>query len=558
MLPHTSFEEGSKFMSWFKANTSAGRLLYSIVILTLVTMGFCIFLSTTQSVDANSGSKAANVVPEATFAANTATLGAIPDSDVGSPACQNNSTTSRDVTFTASGLSGSISSVSVSFSASHTYLQDLEVTLIAPSAQQLLLFSATGTTTTVANSCTGNTNDLSTANTYTFADSASANWWTSAASGNPVPTSTSRTVVSGIGGTTNPPATTSLNTAFAGATANGTWTLRFRDRGAGDTGTVTAASLTITTSAVAPTQHVIDYNGDGKSDYSVVRNTGGGSGGQVTWFNSINGTGVTAAYAWGISTDFFTPCDFDGDAKTDIAVWRPSTPGNSFFYILQSQTSTLRLVNFGQSGDDPTVIGDYDGDGKCDPAVYRAGLVAGAQSTWYYLGSLSNPSNNITYVPWGLNGDFPAPGDYNGDGKGDFVVQRNDGGGNARFWELLSNGTTDNTNVFGFPTDVIVPGDYDGDGKTDLAIVRGVSGAIQWWQKLSSTGTVQAATFGLSATDFPTQGDYDGDGKTDIAIWRPSATAGASAFWIAGSAGNTFAVPFGQNGDYPVANYNAH
>src|SRR5215470_6612285 len=127
-------------MSWFKANTSAGRLLYSVVILTLVTMGFCIFLSTTQSVDANSALKSANLVPEATFQADTATLGGIPDSNVGTPVCQNNSTTMRDVTFTASGLTGAISSVSVSFNASHTFLQDLEVTLIAPSAQSLLLF----------------------------------------------------------------------------------------------------------------------------------------------------------------------------------------------------------------------------------------------------------------------------------------------------------------------------------------------------------------------------------------------------------------------------------
>ena len=544
-------------MSWFKANTSAGRLLYSVVILTLVTMGFCIFLSTTQSVDANSNSKAANLVPEATFPANTATLGAIPDSDVASPACQNNSTTFKDVTFTASGLTGSITSVSVSFSASHTYLQDLEVTLIAPSAQQLLLFSATGTTTTVANSCTGNTNDLSTANTYTFADSASANWWTSAAAGSPVPTSTSRTVITGIGGAANPPATTSLNTTFAAATANGTWTLRFRDRGAGDTGTVTAASLTITTGgAVAPTQHVVDFNGDGKTDFSVVRNLAGGApSGQLRWFNAVNGTGATTAFDWGLGSDFITPCDFDGDSKTDIAVWRPSAPGASFFYILQSQTSTLRQVNFGQTNDDPTVIGDYDGDGKCDPAVYRAGATAGSQSTWFYLGSLNNPSGNITYVPWGLNGDFPAPGDYNGDGKGDFVVQRAEGS-NARFWELLSNGTTNNTNLFGFPTDVVVPGDYDGDGKTDIAIARAVSGSIQWWQLLSSTGTAQAQTFGLSASDFPVQGDYDGDGKTDIAIWRNS----SGVFWFtqSGSGGAVGNFGLGSSGDIPTANYNAH
>jgi hypothetical protein len=309
---------------------------------------------------------------------------------------------------------------------------------------------------------------------------------------------------------------------------------------------------------VAPTQHVVDFDGDGKTDFSTIRNIGSGATGQLRWFNALNSTGATTAIDWGLGSDFFTPCDFDGDTKTDIAVWRPSTPGNSLFYILQSQTSTLRLVTFGQSGDDPSVIGDYDGDGKCDPAVYRAGASAGAQSTWFYLGSLNNPSGNITFVPWGSNGDFPAPGDYNGDGKADFVIQRNDGGGVARFWELLSNGTTNSTNVFGFPTDFIAPGDFDGDGKTDLSIVRGVaSGGVEWWQKLSSNGAVQATAFGTAATDFPGQGDYDGDGKTDIAIWRPGSPG---VFWYtkSGSGGAVGNFQLGGPGDLPTAEYNVH
>ncbi len=309
---------------------------------------------------------------------------------------------------------------------------------------------------------------------------------------------------------------------------------------------------------VAPVQHALDFNGDGKTDFPVVRNTGGGPQGQITWFILLNGTGVTNAYEWGLASDTFVPVDYDGDDKSDIAVWRPAAATVAAFYILQSATNTARVEAFGQNGDDPRVANDYDGDGKADLAVYRAGAVAGAQSTWFYRGSLNNPSGNVTYVGWGMNGDFPGPGDYDGDGKNDFVIQRNNGGGQARFW-MLQTTAGFNSIVFGTPTDAIVPGDYDADGKTDLAVVRGSAGQFNWFVRPSSTGTINGgptAIFGNSATDFPTVGDYDGDGKTDFGIWRPSATPGQSAFWVLGSTVGAFAVPFGQNGDYPVANFN--
>ena len=310
-------------------------------------------------------------------------------------------------------------------------------------------------------------------------------------------------------------------------------------------------------SAPVNTQNIVDFNGDGRTDYAVVRNTGGGAGGQLTWFWNEAGTATTLASEWGLSTDFIVPEDYDGDNKTDIAVWRPGAAGEATFYILQSDGNVLRQELFGQSGDDPTVVGDYDGDGKADLAVYRSGLMAGDQSTWFYRGSLNNPGGNVTYVPWGQNGDFPAPGDYDGDGRHDFVIQRNDGGGNARFW---LNQTTDGfaTILFGTPTDVIVPGDYDGDGKTDLAVVRGISGQINWFIRNSSNGAISQNVWGNSATDFVTQGDYDGDGRTDFAVWRGSSSPGESAFYVFGTTSGVIINPFGQSGDFPAANYNTH
>ncbi len=312
--------------------------------------------------------------------------------------------------------------------------------------------------------------------------------------------------------------------------------------------------IVITGSPAAPLQHVIDFNGDGKTDWNVIRNTGGGPGGQLTWFTQYNGLAGGQTNAWGLNGDEFTPGDFDGDNSTDVAIWRPQPGLNSAFYILQSTTGTLRTENFGLSTDDPSVIGDYNNDGKDDIAVYRGGAAAGNPSFWYWRTVLNGPVSN---VQWGQNGDFPAPGDYDGDGSSDFVVQRNAGGGQARFWIRLATGAISST-VFGTPTDVLLPGDYDGDGKTDLATVRGSGGQILWSILPSGGGPYTSTFFGNSATDFPTQGDYDGDGKTDIAVWRPDVNPTNNLFYVNKSTGGLQTFEWGQNGDYPVANYNNH
>ena len=64
---------------------------------------------------------------------------------------------------------------------------------------------------------------------------------------------------------------------------------------------------------------------------------------------------------------------------------------------------------------------DYDGDGRSDIAVYRP-----ATGEWFINGSATN--TNIYYA-WGAPastgaGDIPVPGDYDGDGQTDVAVYR--------------------------------------------------------------------------------------------------------------------------------------
>jgi len=308
-------------------------------------------------------------------------------------------------------------------------------------------------------------------------------------------------------------------------------------------------------------QHVLDFNGDGMTDYAVVRNTGGGPMGQITWFIQNNG-GTNRQVPWGLNGDRYVPADFDGDNASDIAVWRGGPPFGAFFYILRSSTGTVDQIAFGQTGDNPTVTRDYTGDGKADPAVYRSGQQSGQASTWFFRPSDGPFAGQVIGTVWGQNGDFPAPGDFNGDGKADFTVQRNNGTGNGAF--LRRNGTggpdagggVSSSIVFGNASDRIVPGDYDGDGSTDIAVVRGQAGTWVWYILNSSTGATTVTQWGLSATDFITAGDYDGDGKTDLGVWRPNANPAQNFFFVLRSGGGgPLAFEWGSSGDYPIANY---
>src|SRR5436190_6730777 len=153
------------------------------------------------------------------FAANPASLGAIPDGPIN---CTNIPGPPRNVTFNVTGFSGPPTNVSVSMTLNppHTYAGDLDVSLIAPN----------GTTRHFIFTFTNN-DGSDAAGPYTFNDAAAGNWWsaaTAAGSTTAIPSGSYRTS-DGSG------ALTSMNPVFAGIpTANGTWTLEFTDFCEGD------------------------------------------------------------------------------------------------------------------------------------------------------------------------------------------------------------------------------------------------------------------------------------------------------------------------------------
>jgi hypothetical protein len=246
------------------------------------------------------------------------------------------------------------------------------------------------------------------------------------------------------------------------------------------------------TARLAP---VADFDGDADTDISVFR---AGSG---AWYVKDRPT-----VYHGLAGDAAVPANYDADPETDIAVFRPS---NGAWY-LQGQPTAYH----GRNGDIP-VPANYDADPEADLAVFRP-----ANGGWYVQGQAP--------VFFGRDGDIPVPGSYDTDADVDLAVFRPSTGA----WYVQGSPTV----YFGRSGDIPVPADYDGDGDTDIAVFRPSSGA---WLVQG-----QATVYLGAKSDVPVPGYYDAGPTADMAVFRPS----NGGWYRPGQA----TVYFGRSGDAPL------
>ena len=142
-----------------------------------------------------------------------------------------------------------------------------------------------------------------------------------------------------------------------------------------------------------------DYDGDGSFDVAVQRP--GATSSSTAVFYVYGTTAGFFGVPWGVGDDYAVPGDYDGDGKTDIAVVRTGQNGTDplNWYILGSNGNTFIWHTFGMTADDYFVQGDYDGDDRTDVAIWR-------QSTGFFEVK-SSLTGQVSYTNWGIAGDLP-------------------------------------------------------------------------------------------------------------------------------------------------------
>jgi len=296
--------------------------------------------------------------------------------------------------------------------------------------------------------------------------------------------------------------------------------------------------------------------GDGKVNWKILKNE-----------NPSHPPGILREIPFGESETDVIPNsgDYTGDGLDDYVIYRDNSgliPPINTYIIGRSDGGATQWTQYGDwETDFVGAEGDYDGDNKMDLTIQRQ--VSGKLEWWV----LRSSTNTISVFYWGstFNTDIPLGGaDYTGDGIDDPAVVRINGTTGAVTWYV---GTTAGTGITqlqwgNYNTDWIVPGgDYDGDGKADFMLWRGFGNGV--WYLRTAAGATTYTQFGIPDSETTESdlalrgGDYDGDGKTDIALYRPS----DNAFWVYRSSGGGGQYQkFGAAGEdiVPLANFGVY
>ncbi|CCD95724.1 hypothetical protein BRAO375_4650016 [Bradyrhizobium sp. ORS 375] len=304
-----------------------------------------------------------------------------------------------------------------------------------------------------------------------------------------------------------------------------------------------------------------DFNGDGKTDYLLIDANGYPY--QYVFISNGNGTftGLTQALpnGWTFAANYrFTPIvgDFDGDGRTDYLM----IDGNGYPYqyvFMNNGNGTFRGItetlpngwDFPNNSNTPNmnapITGDFNGDGKMDYLLidtngypYQYVFIGNGDGT--FTGQTQTLPNGWKFninknTP---NANMPIVGDFNGDGRLDYLLI--DANGYPYQYVFFNNGD----GTFTGQTQTLpagwtfkasqpylpIPGDFNGDGRTDYVVIDCGGYPYQYLFMNNGDGTFSGQVqtlpngwnFPINANtpnvNFPIAGDFNGDGKVDYLL----------------------------------------
>ncbi|NJC69016.1 PKD domain-containing protein [Planosporangium thailandense] len=257
-----------------------------------------------------------------------------------------------------------------------------------------------------------------------------------------------------------------------------------------------------------------DFDGDRRDDVALFYDYGGGHVALFTLTSQGCDEGFDPALRrwdaphWGGGTKFVTTGDFNGDGKSDVALFYDYGNGHVAVFTLTAHANgdggfsgpVLRTdLPYLGGGTKFMTAGDFNGDGKADLGLfydYGDGHVALFTLLASGGGGFAGPTLRVNYPHWGGGTKFMTAGDFNGDGKADLGLFYDYGDGHVALFTLLASGGGGftaptlgwNAPHWGSGTRLITTGNFNGDGKADIALFYDYGSHVSLFTLAATTG----------------------------------------------------------------------